>query len=323
MSSPIAIDVHAHAVIPHYHKLLSDLGRDVPGYGKGHSGLGAVVQDQRIALMDEAGVARQFLSAIFAPYLPDERAATGAARCVNDAHAAMAADHSNRLAAYGALPLPHIEAALAEIEYCLDALGMIGIALHCACLGESVVAERFDPVYAELDRRHSVVFFHPSVNGLCSPLVTEWGLSPTAGAVFEDTTVALHLITRRIPHRYPNITFIIPHLGGALPMLLNRLDNQLVLSEPDLPEKPSVTAGRFYYDTVAHGSQAALRCAVEAFGYERLVCGSDYPVLLPFETYADTIGHVRDAGLSGPAVRNILSDNAVRAFGSLITKDEQ
>ncbi len=220
------------------------------------------------------------------------------------------------------MPLPHIDAALVELEYCLDELGMVGVGLHCACLGESLVAERFDPLYAELDRRGAVVFFHPSVNGLCSPLITEWGLTATAGVVFEDTAVALHLISRRSPQRYPGITFIVPHLGGALPMLLNRLDNQLTLSAPGLTEQPSVTARRFYYDTVAHGSHAALRCAVEAFGDDRLLSGSDYPVLLPFESYADTIGYVRGAGLSEAAVQNILSSNAARVFGSRIEGDQ-
>lgn len=312
----MAVDVHAHAVIPSYHELLAELGVEVPGYGGGQSGPSGGSHDQRIAHMDEAGVSRQLLSAIFAPYCANEPDAVRAARYVNEAHAELVAAHPDRLAAYAALPLPHINAALSEVDYCLGELGMVGIALHCACLGESVVAERFDPLYAELNQRGAVVFFHPSVNGLCSPLVTEWGLTPTAGVVFEDTTVALHLISRHMPDRYPDITFIVPHLGGALPMLLNRLDNQLGLSVPELPEKPSVTARRFYYDTVAHGSHAALRCAVDVFGHERLLSGSDYPVLLPFESYADTIGYVRAAGLPELAVQSILTGNAARIFGS-------
>jgi 6-methylsalicylate decarboxylase len=319
----VAIDIHAHAVVPGYHELLTELGVEVMGYGSGQSGLSAGSRDQRITHMDEAGVSRQLLSAIFAPYFADEPDAVRAARYVNEAHAEMVAKHPDRLAAYAALPLPHINAALTEVDYCLGELGMVGIALHSACLGESVVAERFDPLYAALNRRGAVVFFHPSVNGLCSPLVSEWGLTPTAGVVFEDTTVALHLIARHMPHRYPDITFIVPHLGGALPMLLSRLDNQLGLSAPGLPEKPGVTARRFYYDTVAHGSHAALRCAVDAFGHERLLAGSDYPVLLPFESYADTIGYVRDAGLPEAAVQSILTANAARIFGLRMAEDGQ
>lgn len=181
---------------------------------------------------------------------------------MNDAHAEMAAKQPDRLAAYAALPLPHVDASLLELRRCLDDLGMVGIALQCFCFDESLAAERFEPIYAELNRRKAVVFFHPCVNGLCSPLISQWGLAPTAGAVFEDTTIALHLIVRQIPHRFPDIRFIVPHLGGALPMLLSRLDNQLPLSTPGLPERPSVTARRFF--TTRSVTDRRLRCDVRS-----------------------------------------------------------
>jgi predicted TIM-barrel fold metal-dependent hydrolase len=312
----MTIDVHAHAVIPRYHQLLADSGAALPGYGgTAAPGLTDTAEDARIGLMNEAGVERQLLSAMFAPYLPDGADAGRAARSINDAHAEMVGNHPDRLSAYAALPLPHLDAAMAELERCLDQVGMIGVALHCSCLNESVAAERFDPLYEELNRRRAVVFFHPCVDGLCSPLVREWGLSASAGAVFEDTAIALHLVVRRIPERFRGITFVIPHLGGALPMLLNRLDNQLPMSWPELPEKPSDTVRGFYYDTVAHGSPAALRCAVDAFGADRILPGSDYPVLLPFESYCDTFDYIRRAGLPEAALNSIMSTNAKIAFG--------
>jgi hypothetical protein len=92
----------------------------------------------------------------------------------------------------------------------------------------------------------------------------------------EDTVIALHLIAKKIPSQFPNITYIIPHLGGLIPMLLQRLDNQFSMRQRGLPEPPSVTARRFYYDTVGHGSHAALTCAWKAFGASdlafRIVC---------------------------------------------------
>jgi predicted TIM-barrel fold metal-dependent hydrolase len=322
----VFVDVHAHAVIPHYQRLLADAGVAIPGYGK--TGPGLVGDDdavtdsddaiaRRITMMDQADVGRQLLSAMFAPYLVDETSAVRAARCVNDAHADMAAKRPDRLAAYAALPLPHVEASLAELRRCLDDLGMIGVALQCSCFDESVAAERFEAIYEELHRQKAVVFFHPCVNGLCSPLISQWGLAPTAGAVFEDTTIALHLILRRIPERFPDITFIVPHLGGALPMLLNRLDNQLPLSAPGLPEKPSATARRFFYDTVGHGSAAALRCAVDALGADRVLPGSDYPVLLAFESYRDTFAYLTSAGLDEAVLDRILTSNAAQVFPTL------
>jgi predicted TIM-barrel fold metal-dependent hydrolase len=77
-----------------------------------------------------------------------------------------------------------------------------------------------------------------------------------------------------------------------------------------LPEPPSVTARRFYYDTVGHGSHAALLCAWKAFGADHLLPGSDFPVLLNFETYARTFAWIREAGLPAADVVQILERNA-------------
>jgi 6-methylsalicylate decarboxylase len=195
------------------------------------------------------------LSPTVGPYLADADEAAEAARLINDLHAGVVARHPARFAAFTALPLPHVELALAELERGLDDLGLLGVAMHCSVLDRSIADETFDPVLAA-----------------------------------------------------------VPHLGGALPMLLNRLDNQLAMSVPGLAEPPSRTARRFWYDTVGHGSAAALRAAVEAFGVDRLVSGSDYPVMLAFQSYADTFDQLRAAGLSQADLRGIFRSNAEALF---------
>jgi predicted TIM-barrel fold metal-dependent hydrolase len=154
------------------------------------------------------------------------------------------------------------------------------------------------------------------VNGICSPLITDFGLEAAAGTAIEDTLVVLHMIVRQIPHRYPDIKMIVPHLGGLIPMLLNRMDNQVTAMHHGLLEKPSVTARRFWYDTVGHGSHPALRCACEAFGPDHLVTGSDYPVLLAYENYARTFSYIRETGLDDVAVEQILHRSARMLFAA-------
>jgi 6-methylsalicylate decarboxylase len=146
----------------------------------------------------------------------------------------------------------------------------------------------------------------PEFPGSC----TKFGLNAAVVTSLEDTTVVLHLVARKFPSRFPNITFIVPHLGGPLAMLLERLDNQFSAARNGLPEPPSVTARRFYYDTVGHGSHAALLCAWKAFGADHLLPGSDFPVLLNFETYARTFAWIREAGLPAADVEQILERNA-------------
>src|SRR5262249_27956983 len=87
-------------------------------------------------------------------------------------------------------------------------------------------SSEFLPIYAELDRRNAVVLFHPTGNGICSPLMTDFGLGAAVGRSLEGTLVALHPVARKIPSQFPDITFIMPHLGGPIAKLLERLDNQ-------------------------------------------------------------------------------------------------
>jgi predicted TIM-barrel fold metal-dependent hydrolase len=249
------------------------------------------------------------------PYAEHEADAVAAARLINDSYAELATQYPGRLAAFVSLPLPHIDAALREMERGLDQLGMLGVSMTCSCFDRSTAEAEFEPLYAEMNRRGTVLNYHPIQNGICSPMINDYRFTVSVGASLEDSAIVLHLIARRVPERYPHITYIIPHLGGIIPMLLQRLDNQAPSQHPDLQEPPSTTARRFYYDTVGHGSQAALLCAWKAFGADHLVAGSDYPVLLAFETYRQTFHYIRESSLPAADIDQILHHNAQRLLG--------
>ena len=269
----------------------------------------------RFDLMDAAGVGRQVLSPHWPPYLPDEAQGVHAIKLLNDGYAELARKHPDRISSYVMLPLPHIEASLKEMERGLDQLGCVGVNMHIVCLGDSIGHEKFEPIYAEMNRRGAILFVHPAGSGIQSPLINEWNYRASVGTSMEDAVFVLHMIARQIPHRYPNIKFIVPHLGGPIPMLLNRLDLQGVRDLGALAELPSVTARRFWYDTVCYGSGAALTCACQAFGAERLVTGSDYPVLQDYESYRETFAFIARVGLPAEDADRILHHNAQALFG--------
>jgi 6-methylsalicylate decarboxylase len=250
----------------------------------------------RLELMDAAGVGKQVLSPHRPPYLSNEAECVRAVSMLNDGYADLAHRHPDRIASYVMLPLPHIDTALREMERGLDQLGCVGVNMHISCLNRSVAETEFEPIYQEMNRRGSILFVHPSVTGICSPFITDYGYTASVGTSLEDATFVLHMIAKQIPHRFPNIKFIVPHLGGPIPMLLNRLDKQGRRDHPNLAEAPSVTAKRFWYDTVCYGSKAAFTCALEAFGADHLVTGSDYPVLQDYEAYKDTFAYIERLG---------------------------
>jgi predicted TIM-barrel fold metal-dependent hydrolase len=145
-------------------------------------------------------------------------------------------------------------------------------------------------------------------------MLGEYGLGGV-GPVMEDTLLAMHLIVRQIPLRYPNVKVIISHLGGLMPNFLGRMDHQL--GPHALAEPASATARRFYYDTVGHGCEAALLAAWKAFGADHLVPGSDWPVLLRGESYKATFDYVRHSDIPADDVDKIIHRNAPALFPRL------
>jgi 6-methylsalicylate decarboxylase len=160
-----------------------------------------------------------------------------------------------------------------------------------------------------------VVYFHPSGNGLCSPFLNDYGLTYAAGAPMEDTTIITHLMARAIPVRYPNIRIVVAHYGGALPMLLERLDHEGPPRMPGLLEPPSATARRLYFDTVGHGSEVALWAAWKSFGADHLMAGSDYPITLYFEPYAANFDCITTADIPEADRTSIFSGTAIKILG--------
>lgn len=310
----MVVDVHAHYMPREFNELANRFGRAhvPPGVPTTDSQQHI---DARLQMMDDAGVQIQILSPPPTAYFEKEADAVTAARLANDEMSELVRRYPARFGAYITLPLPHIDASLREMERGFEQLGMVGVTMLCACMDTSIAEAPFEPIYAELERRAATLLLHPLINGICSPMINDYALAPSVGTALEDSVVVLHMIVRKLPHRFPRIKMIVPHFGGLLPMLLNRLDNQLPRSHPNLPEPPSETAKRFWYDTVGHGSKAALRCACEAFGVARIVPGSDYPFLLFHETYAKTFEHIRDAGLAKDDVDRILHRNAPPLFG--------
>jgi 6-methylsalicylate decarboxylase len=308
---PGIIDVHCHYYPRRYTELMTRLqGPNQPRFKHPTTDQPDQVQ-ARLEMMDAAGVRMQVLcpSSNY-PYFQQESDAVEAARVCNDSFAELTSDKSERFGAFVSLPLPHIDASLRELARGLDELGMAGVTMSLSVFNRSSCEQEFEPLYEEMNRRGAVLFYHPAFNGLCSPLINEYRMAGAAGASMEDSAMVLQLIARRVPYRYPNIKYIVPHFGGLIPMQLNRLDNQVPNALPDLPEKPSVTARRLYYDTVGHGSQAALLCAWKAFGPEHLVTGSDYPYLMDYESYTQTFSYINDSDLPPGDVEQILHRSA-------------
>jgi predicted TIM-barrel fold metal-dependent hydrolase len=75
---------------------------------------------------------------------------------------------------YAALPLPDVDGSLEQLAYALDVLELDGVSLMTNAGGSYLGDTRFDPIFAELQRRGAVVFVHPT--GSPDPIAHSLGL---------------------------------------------------------------------------------------------------------------------------------------------------
>lgn len=299
------VDVHAHYYPTDY---LDAIGRpELPPVGA--APLRHVSIEERIPMLDRLGIDVQVLSCSQAqPYLPDAANAAAAATLGNDRYLELCRRYPGRFYTFATLPLPHIAESLAEIERIYDDPDVVGITIGCSIAGRGLDDPEFEPVFAELHRRKSVVLLHPM--GIdCIYGGQDYNLQWLVGAPFEDTIAALRLALSGRANRNHDISFIVPHLGGTLPFLLARV---LRMMGPNA-EPAEAALRRMYYDTVS-GSVGALHCAADYWGVDRLLFGTDFPYsdLPEFErrlTYFD------EAGYAGEVLDQILGTRAEELLG--------
>jgi aminocarboxymuconate-semialdehyde decarboxylase len=237
---------------------------------------------RRIEDMDRVGIDVEVLS-LSTPnvyFAPPERQAE-VARLVNDSYADLAARHPKRFKGFASIPMDDPDAALRELERALDELRMNGVIVLSNINGRALTDPRYRPFFVECDRRRVCVFIHPMIPANAEPF-SEYVLGPIIGFPFDTTLAVARLCYAGVFRELPNIRWILGHLGGAVPYLMERMDNgwrDFAECRVNIDELPSVYLKRLHYDTVSF-STAALMLMRELVGADHMVMGSDYPHLL-------------------------------------------
>ena len=309
------IDVHAHYLGGAVAELFRSGFRPANGYRFTVEWSPAAA----LAFMDRHGIATQLLSA---PWTltgtdGDPGFAVRFARRVNEELAALGAEHPGRFGAFAALPGDGPDAMLAELEHALDGLHLDGVLLNSNAHGEYFGSPFYEPVLAELDRRRIPVLVHPAD----SPQIQALGLGRPSSVVeftFDTARNITNALYRGVFQRYPGLTLILAHCGGALPALGWRIAEHTTMGigPDDTPIEPDHVAGvlrGLYYDTALAGSRHSLLPALTVTGPEHLLFGSDWPAA-PEPAVAHTIDGLTGFGFTETQFAGIERDNAARLF---------
>lgn len=287
------IDVHSHYVPPSYaERMRVELDRLPENVAKmlwsiSNPSEAVTSLPRRIEEMDRAGVDVSVLS------LPPPGVTVGdvdrradLARLANDEFLAAADDHPGRFAVMVALPLPDVDASLAELDRVQGHGAARGVNLQAATQqGWTMDDPALLPVYQRVAEFGLPVLDHPAIE----PLLPGWGdylVAATLAPVISSSLSAARMVLSGTLDRVPGLEMIVPHLGGVLPYLAQRFaDFGHFEAEYDLPW---YLRNRLWYDTCSY-HPPAFRCAVETCGIARLMMGTDYPVRGPIQRAVDDI----------------------------------
>ena len=311
------IDVHAHFVTESYVEQASAAGHERPD---GMAAWPAWSAEAHLDLMDRHGITAAVLS-MSSPgvHFGDDAAARRLAREVNEHAAALAQDHPGRFGSFAALPLPDVDGTLDEIAYAFDDLGADGVALMTNAGGVYLGDQRLEPVFAELSRRNAVVFLHPTP----PPGWQQTALGRPAAMVeyvFDTARTVADLLLAGVLARHPGLQVVIPHGGGALPALADRIDEfaKLFLPHQSATDDVLKQLRRFHYDLAGTAFPRQIPALLGLVEPDRLLFGSDYCWTPPAIAGAHIAAiDAAQTPLPGSSWRSLTTANAQRLFPRL------
>ncbi len=304
----MTIDVHAHYVPEGYRQALLASGHGQP------DGMPAIPEwsaEEHVAVMDRLGITTSLLS-ISSPGVHLDGSATAShAREVNEDGRRAVVDHPGRFGLLASLPLPDVDAAMAEIAHCCDQLDVAGFAVLTHTGGTYLGDPAIRPVLQELDRRGARLFIHPT-SPPCWEQTSFGRPRPMLEFLLDTTRTVVDLVLGGVVAEHPAIDLIIPHAGAALAMVADRA----VVFALVLGVDPSVDVlrdlGRLHYDLAGFPLPRQLDALLTITTRDHLHYGSDHPF-----TPEPAVARALDALRGEDGLLDELTANTERLFPAL------
>ena len=290
------LDLHTHFYTEEFFQTIRDLpsefsfgtsssGQTIITYrGARFFGVTPAMTDVSIRIedMDRAGIDVEVVS-LSTPnvFFTDAQHQPAVARKVNDSYAELIAKHPTRFKGFASIPMDAPEAALNELHRAIDELKLNGVILLSNIGGKPLTSPEYRLFFEEANRMRLCIFLHPMLPAN-SDAFREYVLGPIIGFPFDTSLAVARMCYDGMFEELPDIRWIVGHLGGAVPYLMERMDNgwrDFADCRVKIDKLPSVYLKRLYYDTVSF-SPHTLKMVRDMVGADHMVMGSDYPHLL-------------------------------------------
>jgi predicted TIM-barrel fold metal-dependent hydrolase len=262
------IDVHAHFLPP------GAVPRAVPAQNFVASPMPTWTPEFALDFMDRHDIATQLLS------LP-QALSKDEARRINEYGATVGKRYPGRFGLLAALPMDDVEATLSEITFAFDQLNADGVVMVTNYGGNYLGNARFEPVFAELNKRSATIFIHP-INPAGYDCVACGRPGPVIEFTFDTCRSVTDMLYAGVLSRYNDLKLIVSHAGGPLPTLAPRLSTigtlPWVAHPAELTQEAVRTQlTRLYFDTAIAGTAASIGPVLELTKPDHIVFGSDFP----------------------------------------------
>jgi aminocarboxymuconate-semialdehyde decarboxylase len=165
-----------------------------------------------------------------------------------------------------------------------------------------------DPFWEAASARQAVIFLHPQY--VCGDdRLNGYDMLNAVGRLSDTSIAVARLLFSGHLLRFPGVTLILAHGGGALPYALGRLRRNHMIHKGEFAD-PADGFGRLYFDSVVFEPQA-LRFLCDVAGADRVMLGSAYPFAIGDP---DPCRVIDDTPLTAAERAAILGRTAARVF---------
>lgn len=274
-------------------------------------------EDERITEMDQLGIDINVIS-VGAYILFSEQQLSASpeirlniSQVINDYLATICRQYPKRFMAFADIPLTLGEPAIEEMTRSLDDLHLHGIALVTNYFGKYLDAPEFAPFFTEANRLKVTALVHPFNPPSLAPALKELDMYRVIGFPADTTLTFCRMVYSGFFEKYPNVNFILSHVGGAIPFLWPRIDityRKRTFGCKDLPHPPTHYLKKCYYDTALTDTQS-LMLAYQRVG-NHILLGTDYAFGQELVTHA--LAQVEGMPIQATEKSRILGENALK-----------
>ncbi|OGP25601.1 MAG: hypothetical protein A2038_06045 [Deltaproteobacteria bacterium GWA2_57_13] len=231
-------------------------------------------------------------------------------KIINDGLSRVVKKHPDHFQALAMLPLIDTKLALKELDRAVLDLGLKGMCMLTNVAGKTSDSDFLLPVYERAQSLGIPIFIHPTTP-LGAQVMQEWRLAVILGFEFDIMLSATRLAYAGVIERFPELHFVISHLGAGIPFVAGRIDRGY--DDPTCGIKTERRTSEYlkelYCDTVSF-YKPALMMAYHFYGADRMVLGSDFPLLIG--DLPGAVPSIEDMDISKEEKAKILGGNVKR-----------